>query len=248
MNREAIDRWPLPPHLGRRRLTPEWMDDPALDATEHQRALAALARLNLMSRAAGILWPFIEADRATPQRPLHLLDVACGDGAILRALVRRARGRFFGTGIDISPTAIDQATRNAAPHLRFLRHDALDPATELPAADVVISSLFLHHLTNDQVVDLLSRMGRAARRQIIVSDLQRSRLSWILVWIAARLVTRSPVVHHDSARSVEAAWKPSELLSLARRAGLRDVQVAWAMPCRLILTARPPFSAQSSSP
>ena len=46
--------------LARRDRQPELMDDPALDPAEHRVALAALARINRISRSAGILWPAVK--------------------------------------------------------------------------------------------------------------------------------------------------------------------------------------------
>src|SRR5262245_61489219 len=42
--------------LTQRNLQPEVMDQPGLDPVEHERALRALVRINLLSNTAGILW------------------------------------------------------------------------------------------------------------------------------------------------------------------------------------------------
>jgi len=243
----AIDRWPVPPDLRTRRMTPEWMDDPRLEPREHRRALVGLSRLNAVSRAPHHLWPIVHSElRRCTHRPLRVLDVACGNGDVLRRIMRWGNGRIVATGVDISPEAISEASRPSMEGLDFRRMDVLDKATPLPRADVVICSLFLHHLTDEQVLALLSRMARAARRRIVVSDLERSRTGWLMVWLASRVLTRSPVVHHDSARSVEAAWRPGELESLARMAGMCQTRVVRALPCRLIMTARPSKATKDS--
>jgi 2-polyprenyl-3-methyl-5-hydroxy-6-metoxy-1,4-benzoquinol methylase len=222
--------------LRQRRLEPELMDDPALDPAEHARALNGLRRLNQLGRAAAILWPAIHEElRATPGEPLQILDLATGSGDIPRALARRGGNRLRLTGVDISPGAVSQANLAAPPNVRFLAADLFDPAAagQIPPADIVICSLFLHHLAEPQILDLLRRMKRLARRRVIVSDLERSPLAWWGVWLAARAVSRSPVVHVDSALSVGAGFRREELADLFARAGLANARVRRVFPFRL---------------
>lgn len=228
----------LVPPLHFRRVTPERMDDPALDPSLHRDALAGLRRLNTLGLAAGHLWPFFRRELARVRRPLRVLDVACGSGDVLKALVRRSRGRIRGLGLDLSSVAVLQANANAPPGVTFRRADVLDPGRPLPPCDIALCSLFLHHLSMDQAAFLLARMATAARRAVVVSDLERSTASWCLVWLGARLVTRSPIVHADSGTSVEAGWTPKELCRLARRSGLPEIHLHRAFPARLILVAR----------
>jgi 2-polyprenyl-3-methyl-5-hydroxy-6-metoxy-1,4-benzoquinol methylase len=218
--------------LDARRMTPEWMDDPNLDPAEHQRALVGLGRLNTLGRTVAQIRPHLIGART-------VVDVACGRGDLLRALIASPSDRRIGLGIDISPTAISIARSFGHNRVRYRVQDAIDPRRPLPCADVLLCSLFLHHLTDEQVIILLRRMAQAARRRVVVSDLERSVPNWLMIWSAARIVTRSRVVHHDSARSVEAGWKPAELHQLARFAGLRRVSVQRAFPGRLILLADP---------
>lgn len=108
--------------------------------------------------------------------------------------------------------------------------DALDGA--LPDADIVVNSLFLHHFDADDVIRILRAMRKAARLAVGVSDLRRTRTGLAVVAAASRVVTRSPVVHHDGAASVRAAHEPEEMRVLAARAGLEGAVVEIADPVR----------------
>src|SRR5215471_2034529 len=150
--------------LKRRHLQPEWMDEPDLDEARHRQALRGLERINRVSGSARILWPPLAslARRLAP-RPARILDVATGSGDVLRGLRRRARRAGLALlleGCDISLTALAHARSRAEAEqaeLRFFPHDVLRGA--LPAGyDAVISSLFLHHLTEAQAVQLLRNM------------------------------------------------------------------------------------------
>jgi 2-polyprenyl-3-methyl-5-hydroxy-6-metoxy-1,4-benzoquinol methylase len=225
----------------RRDRQPEVMDDPALDPAAHRRALAGLARINHWSGSAGVLWPAVR-DLARPlHRPLRILDVATGSGDVPLELWRRATRAGLPldiTGLDLSPIAIDAARSSASADIRFAVADVMnDP---LPGGfDVVTCSLFLHHLDEPDAVNLLAKMS-AAGSMVLVNDLERSRLNYGLVWLAARLFSRSPVVHTDGPLSVRGAFTAPEMRRLAEQAGLTGATVQTKFPCRLLLTWRSP--------
>lgn len=226
-----------PAGLRTRDRVPELMDDPALDPAEHRRALAGLARLNAVSNSAGVLWPALAKLARELNRPPRVLDVATGSGDVPRKLVARAKRAGLAlevAGCDISPTAIAEAERGPG-GVRFFVHDALrDP---LPAGfDAVTCSLFLHHLSEEEAVSLLANMGGAARHLLLVNDLARSRFNYCAVWLASRLLSRSPVVRFDGPASVRSAFMPAEALALAARAGLEGATVRARFPCRFLLS------------
>ena len=105
--------------------------------------------------------------------------------------------------------------------------------------DVVISSLFLHHLTAEQAVQLLSGMKRTARHLVMVNDLVRCSRGLLLAHLAARLFTTSSVVHTDASLSVRAAFTVAEVRQMASAAGLTDVTIRRCWPFRMLMTWRP---------
>ena len=216
---------------------PERMDDPALDPAEHRRALAGLRRLNAVSDSAGVLWPALAKLARELNRAVRVLDVATGSGDVPRKLAARAKRdgvALEASGCDISPTAIDEALREPG-GVRFFVHDALRDS--LPTGfDAVTCSLFLHHLGEGEAVALLANMEHAARHLILVNDLARSRFNYCAVWLASRLLSRSPVVRFDGPASVRSAFTPREALALAARAGLEGATVRPQFPCRFLLS------------
>lgn len=219
------------------------MDAPGLDPAEHARALAGLRRLNWASRTVPTVWSAIRDTIAAPaDRPLRVLDIACGGGDLARGLWRRARragAQIEVHGVDLSPTAVEQATAQtpAAVPVRFSIADALDGP--LPTGcDVVTSSLFLHHLTEADATRLLRRMADAAGQGVVVSDLRRSVAGYWLAQLACRTLSRSPIVHFDGPVSVEGAFTIPEFERLASEAGLATMGVAPQWPQRLLATWR----------
>jgi 2-polyprenyl-3-methyl-5-hydroxy-6-metoxy-1,4-benzoquinol methylase len=237
---------PMGIDMSRRWLRPELMDQPDLEERRHDLALEGLARINWWSGSAGILWPAIrDLARQLQPEPVRILDVASGAGDVPIRLwhkARRAKVQMAIDGCDISPTAVTFASRRAhAEHAQvgFFQWDAL----EKPLPDgyhIVTSSLFLHHLEEEQAVALLGRMGRAARNLVLVNDLRRGWLGFVLAYLGTRFLSTSRIVHVDGPRSVQAAFTRGEALELARRAGLENPSVAARWPFRFLLTYRPP--------
>lgn len=232
------------PDLSRRVIEAELMDDPSLDAAEHRRALNGLARLNRAGASAATLWRSIGPMLRTPGHAgLSVLDVATGAGDVPISLALRARKAGLAlslTGCDISSTALAEAERRA-------RQAGIDFATfqldavqqQIPGEyDVVMCSLFTHHLEEDEVVELLYRMKAAARKMVLVNDLHRSPSSYRVATAAAKVLGGCRVVRVDAEKSVRAAFTVEEFEALAERAGLAGAAVEATWLCRFLLTWR----------
>ena len=228
-----------------RLLTPELMDDPGLDPVEHAHALRGLARLNRIARSDRIPWQGLQRwAQASPRSgPLHVLDIATGSGDVPIGLALRARRCGLDLrlhGCDISGVALEQARARArALNVEFtgFRQDAISEPFER-RYDVVICNLFLHHLTEADAVRLLEHAAQACSGLLLVCDLRRDLLGWLLAGTFSRLVTRSRVVHVDALKSVRAGFTPPELDRLARSAGLSDHLVHRRFPRRMLLEWR----------
>jgi SAM-dependent methyltransferase len=138
-------------------------------------------------------------------RPVHrVLDIGCGGGALLEYLRRRMGVAVV--GVDSKPPA-------HAP-VPIIRADAIsDP---LPEADVAVSSLFGHHLTPDQNVQLIRNVARSCRR-FVIQDLIRHPLP-----LALFTVFLCPLIGHEAAadgrQSIRRAFTPAEFADLVRTA------------------------------
>jgi len=232
--------------LAKRNRQPELMDQPGLNPAAHAAALRGVARINWWSGSAGILWrPLRRLASENLNRPLRILDLATGSGDIPLRLWRRfqrARIPVELAGADLSGFALAEArarTASARATIQFFTLNAVcDPLPQ--SFDVLTCSLFLHHLDEHDAVELLRRMGQAAGQMVLVNDLVRSRLGYLLAHAGTRLLSRSPVVHFDGPASVAAAFTRAEARQLARRAGLDGAKVERHWPWRFLLQWRQP--------
>lgn len=225
---------------------PELMDDPRLHPELHVEALQGLEVLNKVSGSAQILWSELRLFAKQHQKQtVQVLDVATGSGDILLALAKlagREKQQFEFTGVDISAQAVSHATsriENRSQNIQFKQLDVIKDGIP-DGFDVAMTSLFTHHLDPDDVIALLTKMRESGASMILVNDLVRSELSYSLVWLATRILTRSPVVHFDGPVSVRAAYTVEEMKEMALAAGLTDSYVKLHPPCRQLLVWRRP--------
>jgi 2-polyprenyl-3-methyl-5-hydroxy-6-metoxy-1,4-benzoquinol methylase len=226
-----------------RHLVPERMDDPALDARDHRAALRGLARINCVSRTVPTMWAHLDPWLRDSDATVRVLDLATGGGDVAIGLAMQARRhgrRLHVIAGDISATACEYAAeraRAAGVEIETVVFDALQDAWP-DDVDVVVNSLFLHHLQEDDVVRILERAGASARFGGIVTDLRRSLRGYVLAGVGVRMLSGSPIVHDDGPQSVRAAFNEMELRGLLDRAGLTAATIMNCFPQRHLITWR----------
>jgi 2-polyprenyl-3-methyl-5-hydroxy-6-metoxy-1,4-benzoquinol methylase len=223
------------------------MDQSGLDGLLHRQALDALRRVNGLSRGDQAVWPFIQEfceDRrkAGDTRPIRLLDVATGGGDLPVRLWKMASRRGLNleiAGCDRSALAVEYAQDHAhreQADVSFFQYDAIGQA--LPGGyNILTSSLFLHHLREDEAVKFLGAL-MAAGELVLIDDLSRGVVGWILAYLGIRLLSRSRVAHVDGPLSVEGAFTCDEARALAHQAGWTNVAVRPRWPCRFLMVGR----------
>lgn len=113
-------------------------------------------------------------DRGATEPFGSVLDVACGRGQLALLLRETALAKSV-TGFDWDAAKIATATE-AASGLEAARFEQGDVrSTELPPADTVLLVDILHYLTREEQDDLLVRSARAARKRVIVRDVDPDR-------------------------------------------------------------------------
>ncbi len=224
----------------------ELMDTEPVPFDEFRACLVDLARVNRLTLAYGPTLAFFDrlADHGLPQgRPLEVVDVGSGYGDMLRAVdawaVRRGV-QVSMTGVDLNPwsrQAATEATQAGRP-IRWVTSDAFiyEPPGDV---DVVISSLFTHHLPDALVVKFLRWMEETARLAWFVSDLHRHPVPFHFFRHFSRLASFHRFVQHDGPVSIARAFSIADWRRLLAEAGcVSGVDIRWRIPFRLTVTRR----------
>lgn len=202
----------------------EIMDD--LSQPQHEFA-AAYRELEIINRWLGGVRAI---ERFLPAGSnLLILDVAAGACDVSETLLERMPCRIV--VLDLNAKGLTRA-RKSWPVVG----DALDLPFRDGAFDVVMASLFFHHLSNEDCVRVLAQMWRIAKRRVLVNDLHRHAVAYFLIHALAALFSKSRMFRHDAPVSVLRAFRPLELLEIAKKAGV-PARVHRSFPYRLVLMA-----------
>jgi SAM-dependent methyltransferase len=236
--------------FSRRARLQELMDEPCSYA-ELQACLRDLARVNHLTSAYTPTLEWLARCLATsPSRPgpLRIVDVGCGLGDTLREVEQWARRRRLPVelaGIDINPhaTRAAETEARAGESICWIAGDAY---SYRPTAgiDIVISSLFTHHLADHEIIRFLAWMENTARAGWFISDLHRHPVPYHLFKLWSRLAGWHPFVQHDGPVSILRGFTSRDWKDLCRSAGLprEAVRIEWHMPFRVCVGRVKPYA------
>jgi 2-polyprenyl-3-methyl-5-hydroxy-6-metoxy-1,4-benzoquinol methylase len=216
---------------------PEWMDTETTTPEDFAACLADLATVNTVTLARLPTLGFIaRAVRRRPGRTLRVLDVGCGEGDMLRRLHRwsvRTGHPLELTGLDMNAQGNEAARAATPPSMNITYRTADIFAPGLGDYDLIISSLFTHHLTDGQIVDFLQVMERHAERGWFVNDLHRNAVAFHAFRALSIAARWHRFVRHDGPISIARSFRRTEWARLIARAGLTDqAEIRWHLPFR----------------
>jgi SAM-dependent methyltransferase len=212
---------------------PEWMDEPCSYA-DFRECLIDLGRVNRLTLAFHPTLDFLDRLPRTPQ-PLRIVDVGSGGGDLLRHIERWAVRRHIAvelTGIDLNPYAARAAREFTAPAsaIRWITGDAYAYAGPI---DIVLSSLFTHHLPSPEIIRFLTWSEAVAQRGWFINDLVREPIPIRLFGLLAKLMRWHRFVRHDGPVSFRRAFREPDWSRMLAAANITSAHLRRWTPARL---------------
>ena len=173
---------------------------------------------------------------------IHILDIGSGGGDTLKVIHRRfhKKYRLKLTGVDVKAECVAYAeshTRGLG--IRFIRSDYRELLkNEKENFDIIITSLFCHHLTNDEIIELTAWMGRRAELGFVINDLHRHFLAYYGIKWLTRFFSRSYLVRNDAPLSVARSFIRSDWDRLLSRKNHLKYSVQWTWAFRWLVIGR----------
>jgi SAM-dependent methyltransferase len=128
----------------------------------------------------------------------RVLDIGCGHGGLLEKVRRQIGAEVL--GVDLRPP------ERGVGEFPILKLDAVWEV--LPQADVAVCVCLVHHLRDEDFVEMIRNVGRTCRRFVIL-DLVRHRVPMALFSAAAPLCLPKVNVL-DGRQSIRRAYTPEE--------------------------------------
>jgi 2-polyprenyl-3-methyl-5-hydroxy-6-metoxy-1,4-benzoquinol methylase len=226
-------------NLQKRSYEKELMDAPDIPFPAIEQTLKELNTVN--ARLGGHKITLMGVDRVNDKKEeeLFICEIGCGGGDNLNAihktfLNKNRRARFI--GIDMNPECIAFA-KQQYPDLpcEWICSDyaLVDLADKKP--DIIFSSLFCHHFTNEGLNAMLGWMKKNSRQGFFINDLHRHWLAYYLIKYITRFFSRSYLVKNDAALSVARSFRRKEWMEIFSKAGLPSPGIQWKWAFRWLV-------------
>ncbi len=177
------------------------------------------------------------------RKKISVCEIGCGGGDNLNVLNKFCKknnieGQF--TGIDINENCIAHAKQNVINEkVVFLVSDYREVDFKNDKPDIIFSSLFCHHFTDDELVEMLHWMESNSRIGFFINDLHRDPLAYHFIRLATKLFSKSYLVKNDAPLSVLRGFKKNEWENIFKKAGITNYSVKWKWAFRYLITKTP---------
>ena len=176
------------------------------------------------------------------QPRIHVCEIGCGGGDNLVAIHRwcekyKVKATFI--GIDIKEECIRFAET---------KNELMDCATWLISdykkvifqekPDIIFSSLFCHHFTDEELVTQLQWMKENSAIGFFINDLQRHPLAYHSIQLLTQLFSKSYLVKNDAPLSVRRGFIKKDWQRIINKAGITSYQMQWQWAFRYLISFR----------
>ena len=212
------------------------MDDPDLDPKILQLAVNDINKINTV--LGGFKFTLYEVRKVIAQFPdeeLVICDAGCGDGEMLRYLNKHIKDDHVSfLGVDFSANSIQKAREmsEGLNRVRFRESDILKDQNL--KCDILISSLTMHHFSDEEIVDLLKKFKKIATKYIIINDLHRHRVAYTFFRLFSPIFIRNKISRHDGLISIASGFKKSCFKKYALATGIKNDLLKWKWSFRYL--------------
>jgi 2-polyprenyl-3-methyl-5-hydroxy-6-metoxy-1,4-benzoquinol methylase len=222
------------PDFSTRSSEKELLDDPLIPFKDIRQNMRELNAINTLLGGHAITKRGFRKILGTRQE-VSICEIGCGGGDNLFVIDRwckRAGVKAKLTGIDINAHCVEFAKdRYRDIGIEFICSDYKASAVY---PDIIFSSLFCHHFTNEELVSMLQWMQQHCKAGFFINDLHRHPLAWWSIMGLTKVFSRSYLVKNDAPLSVLRGFKKKEWRQLLQKAGV-DADISWQWAFRHLI-------------
>ena len=142
-------------------------------------------------------------------------------------------------GIDIKPECIAFAKKQY-PQLQatWITSDYKQASLAGIKPDIIFASLFCHHFTEDELIQMLHWMKENASLGFFINDLHRHPMAYYSIKWITTLFSVSYLVKNDAPLSVARGFKKEEWKKIFHHAGINHFTIQWKWAFRYLITCK----------
>ena len=220
----------------------ELMDDFTMEGELLQKTLDQIAGINKWLGGNNVTLNGLKKllKNKPKENQITIVDVGCGNGDILRKVAKYGRKKGYNLkliGVDANEYTVNYAKKLSQEYneISYLQQDIFSDAFKTLDYDIVLSTLFLHHFKEDQLVKILAQIIKKATMGMVVNDLHRHPLAYYL-FIGVCLFIQNPMVKEDGLISILRGFKRVDLERISNKIKAKSsIKWKWAFRYQWLL-------------
>lgn len=144
-------------------------------------------------------------------------------------------------GIDGNENSLSFAASQleAKSKISFQTADILAEGFQLPPSDILISSHFMYHFEEEDLIHFIQKHNSSVSTSIIFSELMRNKWAFLLFRTFSRLLGFRQMVKQDGLTAIKRAYTIQELQNLFARFDISAYQIRPKFLFRMIIRINP---------
>ena len=211
----------------------ELMDDLNCSGGELHQTLRELKTINRWLGGNYVTTSGLEKIfRNYPQDSYAVADIGCGGGDMIRVMDDWAKNQgktVDFTGIDANRNIIELAAVRLAdlPKVTWRVQNVFETGFSTEKVDISTCTLFTHHFTDSELVELLKFLREKSRLGIVINDLNRHPLAYYSIKWLTGIFSKSKMVQNDACLSVLRSFSRSDWERVLRAAQIEKFNISW---------------------
>jgi len=184
------------------------------------------------------------------KKKVSVCEIGCGGGDNINALAtfcmnNKIEATF--TGVDINTECIEYA-KTKTNNVNFIISDYKFVCFGNNKPDIIFSSLFCHHFTDDELIQMLHWMNKNSMFGFFINDLQRNPLAYYSIKYLTKFFSNSYLVKNDAPLSVLRGFTKLEWKNIFSKSGISNYAIDWKWAFRFLISSRHGDSGQIAPP
>lgn len=222
-----------------RSIEPEIMDSFELQGEGLKKTLKDLERINRLLGGNRVTIKGIEKLRFSDSGKIHIADIGCGSGEMLRKIAKWGRKRDLKlklVGVDANPHTIKIAEDLSAdfPEISFKVQNIFSEEFKKNNYDIISCSLTLHHFKKNEINNLLCTLKKQARLGVVINDLHRSKRAYYLFQLFCFFFVKNNIAKKDGLVSILRGFKLNDFIEISEALAIENHEIKWCWAFRYL--------------